>query len=187
MKIFHKSMVLLFLAFFTANATSEADPPVQDNTRVSVYLHPVYLITGASINMLLLYSTIEIPLSLYNAPIIKPSVWNGNRMLRIGSDFGWRHYLAGKGDGFFLQPQVGIFKFSSPWSGFWRFIADWGDDFEINKVKKSGTWIDGMLYMGGVSKFAYVSMYFDTGIGYSCVFSDCSLRFDSNLGIGVSF
>jgi hypothetical protein len=201
MKIFLKSIVLLFLVFFTANAAplggipgqiekekaNIADPSALDNARISVYLHPVILLFGAGVsNSLILYSTVEIPLSSYNAPIIRPSIWNAGEVLRVGSDFGFRHYLAGKGDGLYLQPQFGVFYFSAKDFSSFNFDINRNDDYRDAK-KDKGTWIDGMIYMGRAYKFAYISTYYDAGIGYGCALSICSLMFDANFGLGIAF
>jgi len=203
MKLLHKSIAFLSLAFFTANASLNpldpidmesvgrekqniADPSALDYTKISVYFHPITLLVGANAKLLFFYSTIEIPMSLYNAPIIKPSVWNGQNLTRVGSDLGFRHYLAGKGEGLYLQPQVGLFYLSAK---DWDF--DWGwhwDDNDDEKAKKiSGTWYDGMLYLGHSYKFAYISLYSDAGIGYGCALKTCSLIYDANIGLGISF
>ncbi|MDR0516926.1 MAG: hypothetical protein LBH25_07780 [Fibromonadaceae bacterium] len=193
MKTFRKSIVLLFLAAFTANADlgqfeqekrNIADPSAIDNTRISVYLHPVMLLIGANAETTFFYSTIEIPTSLYNAPIIKPSIWLNSEFSRIGSDFGWRHYPAGRGEGLYLQPSVGFFYFSA----YDSFSLDFtSDTVKYEEKKRNGTWFDVMGYLGYTYKFAYLSIYSDTGIGYACIFSECGLMFDANMGIGISF
>ena len=196
MKLLHKSIAFLFLAFFTANASLNPldmdevsrekenipDPSVVDHSKISIYLHPVSLLFFANDKLLILYSTIEIPLSLYNAPIIKPSLWNGKNVTRAGTDFGFRHYLAGRGEGLFLQPQVGAFYYSSKND---RYVFDLDDDND--NPKKRGTWFDGMLYLGHAYKFAYISIYSDAGIGYACKLGSCSLWYDANIGLGISF
>jgi len=179
MKILHKFTVFLFLAVFTANA----DPV--DYTKNAIYFHPVSLLVGANDNELILYTTAEIPLNLYFAPIIQPSVWNGNGEFRIGGDLGIRHYLAGRGEGMYLQLQAGAFYFSvtDSKSNVADFASVTDDDFKSDR----GTWIDGMLYLGNAYKFAYVNLYMDSGIGYGCVLGACSIRFDGNIGLGISF
>ncbi|MCL1966995.1 MAG: hypothetical protein FWF67_03860 [Fibromonadales bacterium] len=195
MKIFYKSIVFLFLAFFTANATSNpltesinkekgkiADPSALNTKKISVYLHPIILLFGASAETLLLYSTVEVPLSLYNAPIFKPSVLKGHNSTRIGSDFGWRHYLAGRGEGLYLQPQVGMF-YSRNWSV--SLLSD--SNLKDHDDAKKSAWVDGMLYLGESYKFVYVSMFYDVGIGYGRALGKGSLIVDVNIGLGVSF
>jgi len=181
MKILRRFIVFFFLAFFTANA--------QDNTKTVVYLHPVVLLYGADAKALILYSTVEIPLNLYFAPIIKPSVWNWEEVFRVGSDLGLRHYLAGKGEGLYIQPQVGVFYISAKsgrW-GHWDSSDDYWDDFYGTSEQKHGAWLDGMLYLGNTYKFAYVSIFMDSGIGYGCTLGVCSLMYDGNIGLGISF
>jgi len=182
MRVLYKSIAFLFLAFFTAITDSSAS----DNTNNSIYLHPVALLVGANAKGLLFYSTVEIPLSLYNAPIIKPSFWKGQDIVRIGSDFGFRHYLAGRGEGLYLQPQAGAFYFSAK---NWSFDRDYkNNDGELDEYKrKRGTWFDGMLYLGNAYKFTYISIYSDTGIGYGCALGICDLIYDVNIGLGISF
>jgi len=189
MKTLRKSIACLFLAIYTANAVSMdtfaqekgnvADPSEIDYTKISIYLHPVLLLGGANAKTLFLYSTVEIPLSLYNAPIIKPSVWNHKDFFRIGTDLGFRHYPAGRGEGLYLQPQIGAFYFSA---------TDWDFFVDIDDGKPSGkTWFDAMGYLGYTYKFRYISIYSDTGIGYGWIHSKGALIFDANLGIGISF
>jgi hypothetical protein len=199
MAIPRKSLAFLFLAFFTANAqllnpinTAEQEKgyiasSALDNSRVSIYLHPFNLISGASMKLLLLYSTIEVPLNLYFAPIIKPSLWNyRDRLFRLGSDFGLRHYLAGRGEGWYLQPQVGLFYLSAKVED-WSFDLDDLDDDSNRGSTSKGTWFDGMLYLGSSYKFAYVNIYYDFGMGYGCALKECVLIYDTNIGIGISF
>jgi hypothetical protein len=181
MKILYKSIAFLFLAFFTANA-SFPNPSALDNTRMSVYLHPVSILLGANDKTVLFYSTIEIPLNLYIAPIIKPSFWSGKDIFRIGSDLGFRHYLAGRGEGLYLQLKGGAFYFSAK---NWNFDSDSKNNDEIKRSK--GTWFDGMAYLGQAYKFRYISIYYDYGIGYGCALGSCALIPDGNIGLGISF
>jgi len=192
MKILLKSIACLFLAICAANATvidsfaqekgNVEDPSAVDYTKISVYLHPVMLLVGANAKTLFLYSTIEIPISLYNSPIIKPSVWNQEYFSRVGVDLGFRHYPSGRGEGLYLQPQVGAFYLSA--KDGWSFSLD----EEESKVEKiSGKWLDVMGYLGYAYKFKYLSIYSDSGIGYACIQSECGLMFDANIGIGISF
>jgi len=198
MKIPSKSIICLFFAICIANA----DPPDSfeeeryiaefyaiDNTRTSVYLHPVSLLVGANAKMLLLYSTVEMPLSLYNAPIIKPSVLYDKDLLRLGTNLGFRHYPSGRGEGLYLQPQAGAFYISTKYLSPADFDIFADEDYKNNKKAKrrSGTWFDFMGYLGYAYKFRYLSIYNDTGIGYGCILSECSLIFDGNIGIGISF
>jgi len=195
MRTFYKYIAILFFAFFTANAVSNpltesiskekgkiANPSALNNKKISVYFHPIILLFGASAETLMLYSTVEIPLNLYNAPIIKPSVLNGHNSTRIGSDFGLRHYLAGRGEGLYLQPQFGMF-YSRNWNV--GLLSD--SNLKDHDAKKAGPYVDGMLYLGESYKFVYVSMFYDVGIGYGHALGKGSLLIDVNLGLGVSF
>lgn len=179
MKIFSKVIALLFLAVFAANAQ-------HPNTRVSVYLHPVALLVGLDAKMPMIYSTVEIPFSLYNALTVRPSLWFNTddvKGYRIGSDLGFRHYLSGRGEGMYLQPQAGVFYLSVDDIDF-----SWGwQDENRKKTEKSAMWYDFMGYFGYSYKFAYISIYSDTGIGYSCIAGDCFLSVDANFGIGIAF
>jgi len=183
MKIFRQSIICLFLAICTANAE-----PI-DNTRISVYLHPVSLLMGANEKMLALYSTVEVPVNLYIAPIIKPSALYDKDVFRLGTDLGFRHYPSERGDGLYLQPQIGAFYVSikdKPLSSINYDVFD--DDEKDEETKRlSGVWYDFMGYLGYTYKFRYLTIYNDTGIGYGCVRSECSLIFDGNIGIGISF
>jgi len=182
MKTLRKSVICLFLAIYTANASDYAI----DNTRISVYLHPVSLLVGANAKMLMLQSTVETPLSLYNAPIIKPSVWYDKDIFRIGADLGFRHYPGGRGEGLYLQPEVGAFYISA--KDLYFDVFDDENDKDYNQMKRQkGAWFDFMGYLGCTYKFRYISIYSDTGIGYNCIRSECSLVFDGNIGIGISF
>jgi len=185
MKTLRKSIICLFLAICTANAQPESfEYYSTDNTRTSVYLHPVSLLIGTNEKTLILYSTVEIPLSLYNAPIIKPGVWHNKDLLALGAELGFRHYPSGRGEGLYLQPQVGAFYLSA--KDFSPFSMDF--EYEDDKQnKRKGAWLEFMGFLGSTHKFRYLSIYYDTGIGYSCIFSKCSLLLDGNMGIGIPF
>ena len=191
MKFFGKITFFLFLTVFAANANAQG----QDNTRLSVYLHPVVLLVGLNAGIPMVYSTVEIPFSLYNALVVRPSLWVSVRdkndvfddvqLFRLGSDIGFRHYPAGRGEGLYLQAQTGFFYIS---------IKDISEESEGDKF--GALWYDFMGYFGYTYKFAYMSIYSDTGLGYACVggsksnFKDsgkCTLAWDANFGIGFSF
>jgi len=206
-------MALVFLAVLAVNAQDYQEPqasqvpqedqyhyapqdfqniqnPKHPNTRLSVYLHPVALVAGLDMGIPMIYSTVEIPFNLFNALIVKPSLWINNSFLgetkfyRAGSDFGLRHYPSGRGEGLYLQPQFGAFYLSiKDW--------DWGVDFEEGdntpKTKGSAFWYDFTGYFGYSYKFAYISIYSDTGVGYGCISGVCSLIYDLNFGIGIPF
>jgi len=180
MNIFPKITILLFLAVFAANAQE------YPNERISVYLHPVALLVGLDAKIPMIYSTVEVPFSLYNALIVKPSLWlstdDTNKFYRVGSELGFRHYLDGRGEGMYLQPQIGAFYLSVN-----NIDFSWFGEDAREKNKESAMWYDFMGYFGYSYKFAYISIYSDTGIGYSCIAGDCSLVFDANFGIGFAF
>ena len=157
----------------TSNTQAEQNK-IADNKRTSLYLHPIFLIAGLATEdaPLLLYSTIEIPSSLSNSLIIRPSLWyipgynneiNLRDAFRFGSDIGIRHFPSGKGEGLYLQAQSGIFYLS----------AD----------NKSSLWFDVMGYIGYAKKYSGVRIFIDVGIGIGFVESR-GLLGDVNLGIG---
>ena len=186
MKFLGKAMIFLF-AVFAANASAH------DNTRIGFYLHPVALLVGLNAGMPMVYSTVEVPFSLYNALTVKPSLWTSTKgknevldsdveLLRLGSDIGFRHYPAGTGEGLYLQGQAGLFYLS---------VKDIPDKKEFRAL-----WYDFMGYFGYAYKFAYMNIYSDTGLGYACVGGSksnfkysgkCTLAWDANFGIGFSF
>jgi hypothetical protein len=213
MKQLNKIMVVfLFLAVFAANANAQE---TQDNTRISVYLHPAVLLFSLNTGVPMIYSTVEIPFSLYNALIVKPSLWTSVKgknelfdnveLFRLGSDVGFRHYPTGRGEGLYLQAQTCLHYLSientskgggsDPYDD--GYFSD-DDDSEKNsgKAKFSTYWYDFMGYLGWTYKFRYISIYTDTGLGYACVggtksnfnwSGGCTLMWDANLGIGVAF
>jgi len=159
--------------------------PQHPNTRTSIYLHPVSLLVGLEAKAPLVYVTVEKPFSLYNALIVKPSLWNLGDLLRVGSDVGLRHYLTGKGEGQYLQIQGGAFYLSSDF--IFDTSIDWNKEAEKKRDKKSTAWYDFLGYYGHSYKYAYVSIYSDVGIGYGCIAGKCALIGDYNFGIGISF
>ncbi len=191
MKLLRKIVIFFLLLVFTANAQE------QDNTRTSVYLHPAIFLFGLNSGLPMIYSTVEVPFSLYNALIAKPNLWISMRdkndlfdnvdVLRLGSDFGIRHYPTGKGEGFYLQGQIGLYYLSIK-------EIDNGNQDDLAKIKTF--WYDFMGYLGWSYKFTYINLYSDTGLGYVCVTGgkssfkysgECTLMWDFNLGIGFSF
>jgi len=194
MKFLRKTVIFFFLAVFAVNAQAQE----QDNTRTSVYLHPAILVMGLNAGVPMIYSTVEVPFSLYNALIVKPNLWismEGKNelfdevdLLRLGSDFGIRHYPAGRGEGFYLQGQLGLYYLSIEEMDNTVAAAD--------RVKFKSFWYDFMGYLGWAYKFTYINVYSDTGLGYVCVSGGkssfeysggCTLMWDVNLGIGFSF
>lgn len=210
MKILSKAIALLFLAVFAVNAQDyqesiwDSPEPVipeeplvfQDpqrhqtfkhpHMRTSVYLHPVALLAGLNVNVPLVYITVEHPFSLYNALIVKPSVWASGEGYRIGGDLGIRHYLAGRGDGMYLALQAGGFYLSIDDIEI-DINFDLEEEAEKKRNKNKSVWFDGMGYFGYSYKYAHISIYSDTGIGYGCVAGNCSLIYDLNFGVGLPF
>ncbi|MCL2282286.1 MAG: hypothetical protein FWC26_03100 [Fibromonadales bacterium] len=182
MKILSKATALIFLALFAANAQEQA--PEKDNMKTTIYLHPVTLLFGVAAKAPLIYLTVEQPFSPYNALIVRPNAWIADGSIyRIGSDLGFRHYLAGGGEGMHLQLQGGVFYLAEDE---YKIEFNWGDDDE-KKDKGSSLWWDIMGYFGYSHKFAYASLYSDTGVGFGCMANICSLLFDLNFGVGFSF
>jgi len=186
MKILPKVIMLLFLAVFAVNAQENQDLQLHPHMRTSVYLHPVALLAGLNAKIPLIYVTVENPLSLYNALIVKPSVWASADGYRIGSDLGIRHYPAGRGEGMYLSLQAGGFYLSVDDIEI-SFDFDFGEETKKKRNKNSAWWFDAMGYFGYSYKYAYISIYSDTGVGYGCVAGTCSLMFDLNFGIGIPF
>lgn len=200
MKISNKIVAFVFLAVLAANAQEfeyleHPKLPKHPNTRVSVYLHPVAFVIGLDESAIYVHSTIEIPISLYNAFVIKPSFWkdakdswkyiegldwselDNTSLLRIGSGLGFRHYPGGRGEGLYLQGQAGAYYLSI-------------EELD-NKNKTTNTvWYDFTTSLGQTYKFAHISLYSDVGVGYACTTKGertCSLVLDGNLGIGLPF
>jgi len=166
---------------------------------VSIYMHPVtffYSILGTD----LIFLTVEIPFSLSNSLIIKPSLLNISNhdayIFRLGSDIGFRHHLSGKGEGLYLQGQTGVFYYKRT-----GFIGDkiFSRFFDI---PRKCLWLDAMGYVGYSLKFSRVNVFIDTGVGIIIgidtetgqvkpvkLFGDVGKVFlpDINFGIGISF
>jgi len=144
-----------------------------DNTRVSFYAHPLSTFLGI-IGFSPIYFTFEIPFSLYNSLIIRPSFLNishvdDDKAFRLGSDIGFRHYLAGKGEGLYLQGQMGVFYFKN--NNHYIYDEECGSE-EANKnpfyrvyIPRKSLWLDAMGYMGYSLKFSNVSVFIDVGFG----------------------
>ena len=169
----------------------KATVKANDNMRNAFYIHPITLGQSLSSILfdeskyILIYLTFEKPLSLSNSLIIKPSFWNltkiltgsfsiigGNddlnfgfdfdKLFRIGSDFGIRHYTKGKGEGFYLQGQVGAFYYRTT-----SIVNNTNDDMIINSEAKSKSlWLDVTGYAGYCWKYPNIYISVDFGIGY---------------------
>jgi hypothetical protein len=141
--------------------------------------------------------TVEIPFSLSNSLIIRPSLLKRSGteretggyydILRVGSDFGFRHYLLGelneRGDGLYIQGQVGIFyckaNYSDDYWGEWDFFS-----FGSGKA----LWLDAMGYIGYSFKFSRISIFIDVGYGYGTIWrTGHGELYDFNVGIGIPF
>ncbi|MDR0517330.1 MAG: hypothetical protein LBH25_09840 [Fibromonadaceae bacterium] len=168
----------------------------QNNTRVSVYLHPAYFLLFKPFGTIV-YSTVEIPFSLSNSLITKPSLLYVNAIanelhaLRLGSDIGFRHYPIGNGEGFYLQGQMGIFYYHSKYSIFpSNYFSDNDCDGDCTGSDTKFVWLDAMAYIGYSIKFSNVSVFADIGIG--AFMKNAEIRYltglyDFNIGVGIPF
>ena len=180
---------------------------IKDNMRNAFYIHPITLGQSLSnilfdkSKFIFIYLTFEKPLSLSNSLIIKPSFWNLTEVLtgffsievqnsdlnfgfdfskqfRIGSDFGIRHYTNGKGEGFYLQGQVGAFYKTT------TIVNHPEDDMIINSESKSKSlWLDVTGYAGYCWKYPNIYISVDFGLGYRKNFKH-NIFFDVNFCIG---
>ncbi|MCL1955988.1 MAG: hypothetical protein FWF63_01575 [Fibromonadales bacterium] len=147
------------------------------------------------------YLTVEIPLSLRYSLIIQPSLWyveGGwysadneilyvDKLFRLGSGIGLRHFVNGKGDGLYLQPMSSVHYYS---------IKESYNDKDF--YYKKGYYADLLGYLGYSWKYSFFSIFSDIGIGTIFPFGNSSYKvlvggynkpftFDMNLGIGFSF
>jgi len=186
-----------------SNVNAQEQTEVQDNTKVSVYIHPVSILFNTWVSNAI-YSTIEIPFSLSNSLIIKPSFFRENtdrNIFKLGSDIGMRHYLNGKGKGFYLQEQIGIFYYKlnrniddcslDALPGEYEYECD-SDVFYMlpfPQIPIKYLWFDAMSYFGYSWKFSYISIFADVGFGVVLGINDNSnaLSFyplpDINIGL----
>jgi len=165
-----------------------------------VYIHPLALSSNLFNtdyeDVATIYLTIEIPFNLSRSLIVKPSLLMERNidvdLLKVGSDIGIRHYLRGKGEGLYLQEQIGIF--------YYKCENDRsGDDIYIpilsfHPINTESFLLDAMGYLGYSWKFSKMSVFADIGFGFAI--EDKSIvdlkRFrlyplpDFNLGIGFS-
>ncbi|MDR0518276.1 MAG: hypothetical protein LBH25_14685 [Fibromonadaceae bacterium] len=214
MKIFI-SFALLIISISYANVQETAAE--QNNTRVSAYLHPFSTYSGV-LGESPIYLTVEIPFSLSSSLVIRPSFLvinhaSGDKAFRLGSDIGFRHYLARNGEGLYLQGQMGVFYYSHnnfghnncKYDNYSRYrnysyysTSDDGPSFHpfhsINIPRKS-LWIDAMGYIGYSFKFSHISIFIDAGFGAVLGISTETGRVklfdkpwpDFNIGIGIPF
>ena len=195
-------MKKLILAFFLLISVANAQEDTVINTqeiqneneipfdkRVSVYLHPLTLwiipLSYVSGTEYYLYTTVEVPLSSSNSLIIRPSYWDGTNFvtsalifgptyegIRLGSDFGFRHYTDEKGKGFYLQGQIGLFHYNE------RYI-------NRDYINEDYMWFDIMGYIGYVwQSKARGRLFFGFGLGYANIGGHWYKTGDINLGVG---
>jgi hypothetical protein len=196
---------LLIISISHANELEEAVE--HNNTRVSVYLHPASLCVNL-LDITAIYSTVEIPFSLSNSLIVKPSLFNNYTEFKLGSDIGFRHYMAGKGEGLYFQGQIGVFyyKRSVDTRGCGCDLYDTSCEcssievidiprdycFPVRFYGKS-LWLDVMGYVGYSWKFSRVSTFIDAGFG-SIMGIRTKAKYvylsglpDLNIGVGIPF
>jgi len=181
----------------------------QKNLRVMAYFHPIPLFWGAAYNMFMFNSTFEIPLSLRNSVVVQPTAWFGSsdvympnmtiflvdngrikyeKLIRIGSGIGIRHYALDKGQGFYLQSIASAYYFSAK-SLSYRTDDDFWKENE-NKVK--GMVGELMFYMGSTHKWQNVGFFYEVGLGFG--YDDTKtqqlgyinrLATNFNIGVGI--
>jgi hypothetical protein len=161
---------IILLVIFIFNVSAQETAIEQNNTRISVYLHPFS--TSGMVGQSPLYLTVEIPFSLSNSLIIRPSFLNinhvdGDKAFRLGSDIGFRHYLARNGEGLYLQGQMGVFYFRHNNHKCNDECGDVGtiQPFYSVYIPRKSLWLDGMGYIGYSFKFSHVSVFVDAGFG----------------------
>jgi hypothetical protein len=187
---------MLIIALMMVVATKVAAQ--ESNQRVSVYLHPVSLITsiGTEVFPLLLYVTGEFPISGSNSIIVNPSLWLGEisdiDYFRIGSGVGIRHFPGGDSKGFYLQLMPSF-----------HYLGIEEIKVYNVKAKSSGVFADVLGYIGHSAKYSNLSVFIDFGLGLayasvkasatdgedsaSASLAKSGLTVDFNLGIGLPF
>jgi hypothetical protein len=160
-----------------------ANKNLEVNKKISVYMHPISLLTGLYVEEapLIFYLTGEYPLNEFYSLIVSPSLWTGGNdkwmegsdYFKLGSGIGIRRFIYGEASGHYLQlmPSAHYLKYQA-----------WNSDDVKRKV--SGSKFDIIGYIGYSAKYYYVSMFFEAGMGYD--FSK-SLTFDANIGFGFPF
>jgi hypothetical protein len=172
----------------------------EGNQNISLYIHPISLAAGMGVDGeeeepmviisdeglgLLLYLTLEIPLSEFNSIIVNPSSWwiglDGEQsdtvVKRVGSGVGIRHFLYGESKGIYLQAMPSIHYLS----------------LTEGREKNSGFFTDILGYIGYSVKSSPFAAFTDFGLGYA--YTNVSkyfchkgcLYFDINMGVGLSF
>jgi len=182
------SIILLVISISCANAQDSS-------SKTSVYIHPLSLFSNTFGMVNAVYLTVEMPYNLSRSLIVKPGFLREHGtdidLFKLGSDIGMRHYLLGKGEGMYLQEQLGIFYYNN------KDVAD-GDTFfsvlAFHPTNVKGLSIDAMCYLGYSVRFSKVFTFTDIGFGFLTSeksFIDPS-RFklyflpDFNFGIGIS-
>ncbi|MDR2594190.1 MAG: hypothetical protein LBC87_05405 [Fibromonadaceae bacterium] len=187
-----RTLICFTLLIISISYANEQEDAVEhNNTRVSVYLHPASLLFFSNtIDVTAVYSTVEVPFSLSNSFTIRPSLLGARKgIFRLGSDFGLRYYLTGKGEGLYLQGQMGIFYYRrNIYTGPTFFNSDDDCDADCNEndheLVSNPLWFDFMGYIGHSLKFSHVSVFIDVGIGVLMGFPGWP---DFNIGIGIPF
>jgi len=179
----------------------------QKNLRVSAYLHPFSLFWGAAYDMFMFTSTVEVPLSLSNSVIIQPTVWLGSsdgyiddlveyeKLRRVGTGIGMRHYAADKGQGFYLQALAGLYYFSAESISEKESEDEYRDFLEITTWTKVKGWVGELIfYVGASHKWQNISLFYEGGLGFGYDGTDTyqmgytnRLVANFNLGIGLPF
>jgi len=193
-----KKIFLTIAVFITVNNLAFSHEEKQDtvkakdNMKTVIHIHPVTLIpslfSSSTNSESFYYLTIEIPLSLSNSLIIKPSVWinisekkflmfrKRDEFSRLGGDIGLLHYPSEKGEGFYLQGQCGAFFVENINTGETHIVGDI------------------MGYLGVSAKRKRVGFFFDVGVGLgnsNVMFKERNFEskgvFDINIGLGLKF
>ncbi|MCL1956876.1 MAG: hypothetical protein FWF63_06100 [Fibromonadales bacterium] len=197
---------ICFALLIISSYANELEEAIEhNNTRVSLYLHPASLFSNL-IDITAIYSTVEIPFSLSNSLIVKPSLFNNYTEFRLGSDIGFRNYQTGNGEGLYLQGQIGVFYYKRNVDnrGCGCDLYDTSCECGIEVINPSdycfpvrfygkSLWLDVMGYIGNSWKFSQVSVFLDVGFGgvlgirTKAKYIYLSGLPDLNIGVGVPF
>ena len=182
-------ILLVLVTIYIANAqqiTQIDNNELLFDKRVTVHLHPYW--TGISLlgsvsereAFGFLYSTIEVPLSISNSLIIKPSLWMPEGKLnRIGSDIGLRYYPSEKGKGFYISGTAGLFYYPHPIKIYL---------FSSKRTTSEKIWCDVMGYMGYSWKFKNdMRMFIDMGVGHHFENPSIQTNFIPDMNFGIGF
>jgi len=156
------------------------------------------------------YLTVEIPLSLRYSLIIQPSLWYHknssdntyivygedtnekivDKLFRLGSGIGVRHFVNGKGDGLYFQAMSSVHHYS---------IKEENSLNSKGFYYKKGYYADLLGYLGySFSSWVFPSLKIFSDIGIGTIFPTNNpsvvvgaykkpFTFDMNLGMGFSF